>query len=534
MELDFSKICRVCLNEGIMMSIFKVNVSKKMMACSSVQVWQNDGLPGQICNKCLAKLHISFQFKKQCEKSDAKLRQYVSEPTKNKHQQTLIQHQEQSQQEQIHQQVPQQQTHQQPHQQQHPMTHQPPQQNNCVYIECAPLLDLQEQRFDALGSITQPLTQLNYNVQSQNHLSLSGYTLPTVGQVQVYNSTYAMPIQQMQPNTVLQNQILVPPIQIQSQMAQISQQPQSEEPIMQEQTTITCDQKDKLKRNGKVKRDGKINDSIKQCPTCSKVFPTSTKLSRHMKTHSTDMPYKCKVCNKAFSHSGNYKIHLRMHTDERPFRCTVCDKGCRQAQDLEKHMRTHTGERPHQCTLCNKAFSTSSNLIAHIRTHTGEKPYVCCVCQKAFCQSNELTKHMRTHTGEKSHICDICQKGFNGSSTLIVHRRSHTGERPYVCRICSKGFAQSSCLVVHMKRHNGEKNFPCLTCNKSFVTNADLKEHSLTHTGDKPFGCNSQHFMTIRVLNQKLARLLKSQIQEYLRISAPKFCQDKPSSSGKC
>lgn len=38
MELDFSKVCRVCLNEGKMMSIFKVNVSKKMMACSAVQV----------------------------------------------------------------------------------------------------------------------------------------------------------------------------------------------------------------------------------------------------------------------------------------------------------------------------------------------------------------------------------------------------------------------------------------------------------------------------------------------------------------
>lgn len=37
-ELDFSKICRVCLKEGVMMSIFKVNVSKKMMSCASVQV----------------------------------------------------------------------------------------------------------------------------------------------------------------------------------------------------------------------------------------------------------------------------------------------------------------------------------------------------------------------------------------------------------------------------------------------------------------------------------------------------------------
>lgn len=37
-QMDFQKICRICLNEGVMMSIFKVNISKKMMACASVQV----------------------------------------------------------------------------------------------------------------------------------------------------------------------------------------------------------------------------------------------------------------------------------------------------------------------------------------------------------------------------------------------------------------------------------------------------------------------------------------------------------------
>lgn len=38
------------------------------------KVWPNDGLPHQICIKCVAKLHIVFQFKKLCEKSDRQLR----------------------------------------------------------------------------------------------------------------------------------------------------------------------------------------------------------------------------------------------------------------------------------------------------------------------------------------------------------------------------------------------------------------------------------------------------------------------------
>uniref|UniRef100_A0A1B0CT85 ZAD domain-containing protein n=1 Tax=Lutzomyia longipalpis TaxID=7200 RepID=A0A1B0CT85_LUTLO len=63
-----------------MMNVFKVHISKKLMACATIQVWQNDGLPTQICTKCVAKLHIAFQFKKLCEKSDARLRHYLANP----------------------------------------------------------------------------------------------------------------------------------------------------------------------------------------------------------------------------------------------------------------------------------------------------------------------------------------------------------------------------------------------------------------------------------------------------------------------
>ncbi|KAK5646382.1 hypothetical protein RI129_004846 [Pyrocoelia pectoralis] len=439
MELDFSKICRVCLNEGIMMSIFKVNVSKKMMACSSVQVWQNDGLPGQICNKCLAKLHISFQFKKQCEKSDAKLRQYMLEPLKTKEQQTLIQ----PQQEQVHHPQIQQSQQQQP-QQQHTMTFQasqPQPTQNCVYIECAPLLDLQEQKFDGLGSISQPLTQLNYNVQSQNHLPITSYTLPPLGQVQVYNGSYTMPVQQIQTTNDLQNQVVVPPLQLLPQMQPIPQQQPDESILHNGTNNITCDPKDKVKRNVRVKREVKDN-AVKQCPTCNKVFQTSTKLSRHMKTHSTDMPYKCKVCNKAFSHSGNFKIHLRMHTDERPFRCTVCDKGCRQAQDLEKHMRTHTG------------FNGSSTLIVHRRSHTGERPYVCQICNKGFAQSSCLVVHMKRHNGEKNFVCLSCNKSFVTNADLKEHSLIHSGDKPFGCNMCDKRYSRANDLNRHTKTHS--------------------------------------------------------------------------------
>ncbi|XP_060517303.1 zinc finger protein ZFP2-like [Cylas formicarius] len=422
MALDFSKICRVCLGEGVMMSLFKVNVSKKLMSCASIQVWQNDRLPSQICNRCSAKLHIAFQFKKQCQKSDATLRQYLvnSEAQGNKVPEGQIATQNDDVNKLPNVQIG-----------NLPAITQAP----CIFIENANEAP-SDMHFMHVPQ-NHAANQANFIISGQSGLQLSSYNVQGVGQI-VYDNQYdASAVQQ--------------PAEVHAEMLP------AEGPLS------------KLNDSSGQQKGGKT------CPTCNKTFGTSTKLSRHVKTHSGDKPYKCTSCPKQFTHSGNFKIHMRMHTGERPFKCPVCDRGCRQAQDLEKHMRTHTGERPHKCPICPKAFSTSSNLIAHIRTHTGERPYVCCVCQKAFCQSNELTKHMRTHTGEKSHICDVCHRGFNGSSTLIVHKRSHTGERPYVCKVCDKGFTQSSCLAVHLRKH---KNVMCCAhCKSHFTDESEFREH---------------------------------------------------------
>ncbi|KAJ8978009.1 hypothetical protein NQ317_002771 [Molorchus minor] len=437
MELDFDKICRICLKDGIMMSIFKVNISKKMMSCASVQVWQNDGLPAQICNKCSAKLHISFQFKKQCEKSDAKLRQILlSMPSREELEQEQIQQQQEIQ-------------HMQNAQDTKPVDNvdvdpldiqqQLAQPNNCVYIECAPILEQlsQDQNgFISSQSVQPPLSQINYNIQHQNHIQLSGYNIQGVGQVQVYNGTYTMPMQpNMQNANVMHNQV-IPQIQIQQQSQMTTLQP-----IIQQSVPI-LNSEDKDDKKVKIsKRELKPNEVGKQCPTCNKVFGTATKLTRHMKTHSTDMPYKCKVCNKAFSHSGNYKIHLRMHTDERPFRCTVCDKGCRQAQDLEKHMRTHTG------------FNGSSTLIVHRRSHTGERPYICSICTKGFAQSSCLAVHMKRHNSEKNFNCTKCDSNFITNSELREHVLSHVVDKQYTCNVCNKKCNRLVDFNKHLKTH---------------------------------------------------------------------------------
>lgn len=209
-QLDFSKICRVCCQEGGVMSIFKVHISRKLMACTSVQVkeaffvfifriifkfwilgffqvWRNDGLPGQICTRCVSKLHIAFQFKKLCEKSDIQLRNQLKLMSTK---------------------VP-------PEPEDIKVPAPPPCENNYVYVECTSTpVPVQEIRtFDSIPSAQQQIHhQVNYNsCQSLNHLQpaiANGYTiqnLPATVHFQAYNVPIQMPVS---------NQIITPVTQL--------------------------------------------------------------------------------------------------------------------------------------------------------------------------------------------------------------------------------------------------------------------------------------------------------------------------------
>lgn len=58
--------------------------------------------------------------------------------------------------------------------------------------------------------------------------------------------------------------------------------------------------------------------------------------------------------------------------DKRKKVCNICNKRFWSLQDLTRHMRSHTGERPYKCPTCERTFTLKHSLVRHQRIH--QKP----------------------------------------------------------------------------------------------------------------------------------------------------------------
>lgn len=291
---------------------------------------------------------------------------------------------------------------------------------------------------------------------------------------------------------------------------------EEEEELTDDDTTI---KKEKRKSAGssaaastaKTVKKSQVSLAMHMCNYCNYTSPKRYLLSRHMKSHSEERPYKCSVCERGFKTLASLQNHVNTHTGTKPHLCKYCDSCFTTSGELVRHVRyRHTHEKPHKCHECDYASVELSKLKRHIRCHTGERPYQCPHCTYASPDTFKLKRHLRIHTGEKPYECDVCQARFTQSNSLKAHKLIHSGKTSFLkklilfrtfWRVLFRTFWRFNLkelfffLSLYLKKiffsAVGEKPvFHCQLCPTTCGRKTDLRIHvQKLHTAEKPLKC---------------------------------------------
>lgn len=233
------------------------------------------------------------------------------------------------------------------------------------------------------------------------------------------------------------------------------------------------------------KRGRPKGEQARTLDDCLSELPDATAKHIRSLTMNADSKYQCNVCDVSAKTKMLLCVHyMRVHLKRKDKICPHCDRPFASQGDLTRHIRIHTMENPFKCDYpnCTSEFKTSGDLKKHKIVHERDpshRPFECVECKSKFARQTDLTRHKKVHLiGKVDNVgftCDQCDKVFYRKDLFRAHSNHHLNIKPFECSYCLKRFAKKYDLLKHINKQH--TSLHCDDCGDTFESRSTLINH---------------------------------------------------------
>ncbi|EZA61064.1 hypothetical protein DMN91_004722 [Ooceraea biroi] len=215
-----------------------------------------------------------------------------------------------------------------------------------------------------------------------------------------------------------------------------SRAPTVNQPLRTTSTTTTNSVSIRPGSVSKATNTGEPTTKAFSCTVCGKGLARKDKLVIHMRIHTGEKPYSCEVCGKAFARRDKLVIHmnkLRHRTGVSPLSAPTAPRSDQQQQQ-QQQQQAQQQQPPRQdnnihklkeepvswaCELCGRVLATRDEWTQHARSHLETAPP-----QHAAPYFPGSAPPPQSYASEKT-FCMVCRTEFTDKAEFMFHIRTH-------------------------------------------------------------------------------------------------------------
>lgn len=322
--------CRICLSKDNLLDIFTVDTKTHfricdliMKLCATVKISERDYLPHYVCNGCIQRIDLAWEFRTQCEETEKLLRSKLKRSKKT--------------------------------------TRRAPSE----FVLISAIDSSSESEDDDNKSEDEEFKLSEEESEQSSDSSDSDVSFQEKKKPPPRRRRRPPP-----PKSASAKRNVIMPVHQPVKQSRISE-------VVRIPAITSDDERPLNRRPGPLKKPTKVV-SVFKCDICNRFCSTAEALQQHRRTHTDE---KCPICAKVFRPRSLLLQHIQKHKEDSDRVCGTCHKVFPTINDCQRHIQM-VHSQSMACNKCKRSFLSKARLDAHKctddagtkRKYDGESP----------------------------------------------------------------------------------------------------------------------------------------------------------------